>query len=171
VDVRARIEATSPTGFGDALVAAGVAGEPGLTTAGQMVVVQVSWDSTPAPDGTFAFILLDDRLDPPLPLRGYGGWGPGGPTGTHRAGSYDVLSEHCPWLARTAPTHTSSGWTDTTDAVGLSAVAAGDGTLAYWLARDDLPTTHPERDLLLAMVFVDDGEVRWARKVPLTDLG
>jgi hypothetical protein len=28
VDVRARIEATSPAGFGDALVAAGVAGEP-----------------------------------------------------------------------------------------------------------------------------------------------
>ncbi|MCW2776265.1 MAG: hypothetical protein JWN91_4591 [Nocardioides sp.] len=172
VDVQARIEATGRDGFGDALVAAGVPSEPGPTVAGQMVVVQASWDSTPDPDGTFAFILLDDRLDPPLPLRGYGGWGPGGPTGTHWAGSYEDLSEHYSWLARTASAQTSDGWTDTTEAVGLSAVAAGDGTLAYWFDKDDLPTAHPERDLLLAVVFVDaDGVVRWARKVPLTGLG
>ena len=44
------------------------------------------------------------------------------------------------------------------------------GTYAFLLLRRQLPTARPARDLVLAMAFVDaDGEVRWARKVPLTE--
>jgi hypothetical protein len=166
VRAQARIEARSLAGFGDALAAAGVRPVLGMSVAGQMLVVQVSWTDTPATDGRYAFILLDRRVSPPSPLRAYGVWADDDEGGSEWGSAYETLAEHYPWLARTASRHTAQGWTNDTEALGVDATAAGDGTLAYWLAKDDVQTRRPDRDLLLAMVFSDaDGEVQWARKV------
>lgn len=171
VDARARITATGPAGFGDALVAAGVGREAGIARAAQMYVVHVSWSGTPDQGGSYEFLLLDRRLSPPTPVRGFGVWDAEGGTGSNWSGAYESLADHYPWLARTASQHTDQGWTNDTDALGVDATDSGDGTLAYYLDPGQLETSSPERDLLLAMVFVDaDGEVRWARKVPLTSL-
>ncbi len=140
----------------------GPAGEVAPRTP-QSVVAHVTWAGGSSDPGTYAFLLLDGRLAPQRPLRGYGGWWPGDPEGTgpHWDGRYAALGEHYPWLAR-------AGSSDT-DALGVPA-AEGEATLAYYFDRSRLPTARPARDLVLAMAFVDaDGEVRWARKVPLTE--
>lgn len=169
VSAHAQIEATGVAQFGDALAAAGVPREPGMSQARQMFVVRVSWSGTPAGGGDYQFILLDDRLQPAKPIHAYGVWGQGMATGPNWASAYDTLAERYPWLARTASQgNASEGWTNDTEALGLPATPTGEGTLAFWLGKGELPTTQPDRHLVLAMAFVDaDGEVRWARKVPL----
>jgi hypothetical protein len=133
-----------------------------------MLVAKVSWSGTPQRDGRYEFILLDNRVTPPKPIRAYAVWAQGDARGPGWAGAYEPLSDHYPWLERTASLHTAQGWTNDTEALGVSATTTGDGTLAYWLDKDDLATARPDRDLVLGMVFVDfDGDVRWATKVPL----
>jgi hypothetical protein len=170
VTVRAEIGTASTRTFPDVLVAlGGPAGDVSPRTP-QSVVAHVTWTGSSSDPGTYAFLLLDDRLAPPRPLRGYGGWWPGDPDGTgpHWDGRYEALSEHYPWLARAASTRTGSGSTNDTDALGVPA-AQREATLAWYFDRSELRTARPVRDLVLAMVSVDaDGEVRWARKVPLS---
>ena len=139
----------------------------------QPVVARVSWDGTPSAGGTYAFVLLDGRAAPPAPLRGYGAWWRNDPagaqgTGPHGDGRYDVLGEHYGWLAGTRPVRTGAGWTDRAEALGVPATEHGEATLAYYLGAADLPAGSPADQVELALVFVDvDGEVRWARRVPL----
>ena len=79
-----------------------------------------------------------------------------------------MLPDHYSWLAGVAPEHTDAGWTDSAEALSVAAHGTGSAELTYRPGRDDLPITRPAEDLLLAMFFVDDeGEVRWARRVPL----
>jgi hypothetical protein len=168
VSVRARIDSANAAGLGDVLAAAGVPREPGPVGARQIFVLQVAWTGSVEAGGRYQFILLDDRVTPSRPVRGYGSWGQGKGTGPNWAGAYEALAEHYSWLAGTASRQTASGWTNDSEALDLSATPTGEGTLAYWLDEHDLPTTRPARDLALAMVLVDaDGEVRWAKRVPL----
>ena len=168
VTAQARVIATAPSGFGDALVAVGETPEPGVSSAEQMYVVHVSWEGSPDSDGSYQFILLDGRLSPPKPIAGYGAWSDGSDEGANWSGAYEVLPDHYSWLAGTASRHTADGWTNDSDALGVSAGRSGQANLAFMLGRDDLPTAQPAEDLLLAMVFVaDDGDVRWAKQVEL----
>lgn len=55
------------------------------------------------------------------------------------------------------------------DALSLAPATKGGGVLAFYVPKPGIATSHPDRDLLLAMVHVDDdGEVRWSRTVPLS---
>lgn len=167
VDVTAQVQAASRSDYPDVMEAAGVPGEYPQPGAVEAFVVQVSWDA-PDDDGSYAFVLLDDRLSPAKPLGASGSWGKGG-GGPHWSGNYEALSEHYPWLAGTAAGRTpSGGFTSDNDALGLYP-SAGEGVLSFYLPADSITTSHPEDDLVLAMVHTDDdGEVRWARKVSLT---
>jgi hypothetical protein len=168
VDARAEVVTATPAQLPEALARFGVDGELGVSRTPQAVVAHVTWDGTPSSGGTYEFVLLDDRLSPPRPLRAYGGWGSDGPTGSGWDGRFDVLGEHYPWLAGTTPVRTGAGWADRAEAIGVPATGTGEATLAFHLDRDDLPTGDAAGDLVLAMVFVhEDGDVRWARQIPL----
>jgi hypothetical protein len=79
-----------------------------------------------------------------------------------------VLGEHYGWLAGTRSVRTRAGFTDRAEALGVPATGQGDATLAYYLDRSEQLAATSAGRLTLAMVFVDqDGEVRWARRVPL----
>ena len=168
VHARAQVETVSADDYPDTL-ATDLTPVPTSVGAGQMYVVQVSWEGTPDAAGHYEFILLDDRHSPPEPIGAYAVWGSdggAGPTWDRRMGT---LAEHYPWLAHTAARQRTDGsYTDSAGALGLRATTSGDGTLTFVLARGGLLTSRPERDLLLAMVFRDDsGEVRWAKQVSL----
>ena len=169
VTMRAEVGTATRKDFPDVLVALG-GPEGGVSPrTPQSVVAHVTWAPSPAGRRSYAFILLDDRVASPKPLRGYGGWWPGDPEGAgpHWDGRYDVLSEQYPWLARTAATGTGPGRRDDPDALGVPA-SEGEATLAFYFDEGELPTRRPADDLVLAMAFIgEDGEVRWARTVPL----
>jgi hypothetical protein len=169
VDVEAGIRAAAPATYGDTLSELGLARETARSRASQMVVARVRWSGTPDPGGSYAFILLDDRVVPARPVGGYEAVGPEGATGPHWDGRYEVLPDHYPWLV--GITDGPDGSTDGPDALGLSAVPDGEATLSYWLGPNTRPTSSPHRDFLLAVVYVaDGGEVRWAKQVPLEPL-
>jgi hypothetical protein len=134
-------------------------------------VVRVEWSGSPDERGMYQFILLDDRVSPAQPVGGYSATWPGGSTGPNWAGSYQALATHYPWLEGTADRISARGWSIEHDALGLSATAQGEAVLSYGLDRGTLPTSSPEQDLALAVVYVaSDGEVRWAKRVPLDPL-
>ena len=170
IDVTAQIQATTPQDYPDALEALGVRREPAYPRVSQMYLVKVSWTGAPT-GGYYAFVLLDGRLSPPEPLGGSGSWGVDGSGGggPHWDSSYEALSEHYPWLAGTASVrNTDDSYSMDNDALSLAPAADGEGVLSFYLPKAGIPTVRPEDDLLLAMVRTDDdGEVRWARKVPL----
>lgn len=171
IDITAQIQATTPRDYPDALEAAGVRREPAYPRVNQMYVVKVSWSGAPTGGGD-AFVLLDGRLSPPKPLGASGSWGgPGsGGGGSHWSSSYEALSEHYPWLAGTASVRNADGsYSMDYQALSLTPGAKGGGVLSFYLPKSGIATAHPDQDLVLAMVHMDDdGEVRWARKVPLT---
>lgn len=173
VTVDAAVTTPSAQDFPTVLAQLGGPADEAAPGGAQPVVAHVSWDGTPSSGGTYAFVLLDGRVAPPAPLHGYGGWWRGDPagaqgTGPHWDGRYDVLGEHYGWLAGTRSVRTGAGWTDRAEALGVPATEKGEATLAYFLDRNDLPVGSPAHELRLALVFVDeDGEVRWARRVPL----
>ena len=170
VTVRAEVATATPQEFPTVLAARGGPAAEVAPRTSQAVVAHVTWQDAPAGDGTYAFVLLDDRVSPPAALRAYGSWSPGDPDGEgpHWDGRYDALGEHYPWLAGTESRNTGSGWTNDTDALGVPAADAGAATLAFFLDPADPPVERPAEDLTLALVHVDqDGDVRWARKVPL----
>lgn len=170
VMVAAQVRAVTRADFPDALAVAGVRREPAPPNARQAFVVQVSWSGTPEPGGSYLFVLLDDRPSPPKPLGSSASWGSAGGSGPAWAGSFEELSEHYPWLARTAARHNPDGtYTDTTEGLLLPATAQGEGVLSFYLPRPELTTARPGDDLVLTMARTDDdGEVRWARRVPLS---
>ena len=168
--VSAQVRAVAPAQLGATLRQLGHRPEPGVGNAAQMAVVQVAWDGTSEGDGTYAFILLDDRLTPASPLHGYSAVGPGGGRGPGWNGAYQALAEHYPWLGRTADRRTGQGWTNDTDAFSFHAVENGEAVLTYYLGPHEIPTSHPDRDLALVLVYMRDGEVRWAKRVPLAPL-
>lgn len=131
-------------------------------------VLKATWTGSPDTDGTYQFILLDDRVTPARPIHAEGVQTASGGEGSNWAGAYNVLPDHYPWLAGVAPERSENGWTDSAEALSADAAKTGTATLRFRPAPDDLSTERPEDDLILAMVFVDaDGEVRWARQVPL----
>jgi hypothetical protein len=169
VKVHAAITATDSAGFGAALEAAGGSSDDAIFDALQGFVVTADWAGTPKSGGTYQFVLLDARVAPAQPVRASAAWADGEGTGPNGAGAYDELHEHYSWLAGMAQTRLPDGsYTGDTDALGVPAKSTGSATLAYWFDNDANPTTDPARDFRLAMFFVDsDGEVRWARKIPL----
>ncbi|NHC25473.1 hypothetical protein G6553_20135 [Nocardioides sp. IC4_145] len=170
VQVGAQVAAARGRVFADAVEAAGGPRRPTLPGP-QSVAVRVEWSGSPDPGGWYEFILLDGRLEPARPVPADSAWAPGEETGADWSGAYDALAEHYPWLSGTAERRVAGGWTSDHQALGLRARTDGTGTLVYRLPRAALPTSAPERDLRLAMVHVDaDGEVRWAKEVPLERL-
>ena len=146
--------------------------EPAYPRSRQSFVVELSWHGSPGSDGSYAFLMLDGRLSPPKPLRTAGAWGADGATRGGWDGRFGALSEHYPWLGRTASRHNEDGtFSDTAEALYLPVGPQGEGrgVLSFYLPKPELPTSSPEDDLVLAMVRIDEeGEVRWARRVPLT---
>lgn len=141
-----------------------------LNSADQSVVLRVRWSGASSAGGSFELIALDKRLHPPRPLAAEGGWTADGATGTNWAGAYEVLAERYDWLRGVAEAdHTDATGTTffPTAAVGAPATAAG--TVTAWFRQwgeGPIPLTDPARDLVVALVHVDDGgEVRWARRI------
>lgn len=172
VAVTAQVRATDRADYPAALTAAGVEEEPAYPRSRQSFVVEVSWHGSSGSDGSYAFLMLDGRLSPPKPLGAAAVWSDDGATGPGWDGRYGALAEHYPWLARTAAVRTAGGsFRDSAEALLLhdSPQGEGRGVLSFYLPKPELPTSSPEDDLILAMVRIDEeGEVRWARRVPLT---
>ncbi|MDN4161670.1 hypothetical protein [Nocardioides abyssi] len=170
VQVGAQVAAARGRAFADAVEAAGGPRRPALPGP-KGVAVRVEWSGSPDTDGWYEFVLLDGRVEPARPVPADSAWAPGEETGADWSGAYHALSEHYPWLSGTAERRVAGGWTSDHQALGLRARTEGTGTLVYRLPRAAPPTSAPERDLRLAMVHVDaDGEVRWAKEVPLEPL-
>jgi len=169
VTVHSQIQGTDAAGFGDALAAAGGDRDAAVVGAQQGFVLKVTWSGTPKSGGYYQFVLLDGRVSPARPVRAATGWSDGRAVGPNWAGAYESLHEHYSWLARTASQKQPDGsFAGDIDALGVPAKPRGSATLAYWIDKDAVPSTDPAGDLRLAMFFVDsDGEVRWAREIPL----
>ncbi|MEV4714773.1 hypothetical protein [Micromonospora sp. NPDC049374] len=161
-----------PDQVADAVVAVGwpepadnVIGDPDR----QSVVLRLSW-SGPSRQGHYQVILLDGRVEPARVVRPYTGWDAEGGTGSNWAGAYDVLAERYPWLADTATREEPEGTFTTPDnvgAVGTRAIADGSLIAVFRLAPGALPLTDPAR-LVVAFCYVGpDGDVRWAKQVPV----
>lgn len=169
VHIEASVAATSSAGLPAALARLGVPSVAGINPPSQMFVVHASWKSPEAVPGSYEFILLDSRVAPPKPIRGYDAWtADGRGFGPNWDGRYEALAKHYAWLRRTASVETDAGWTNDTEAFGYS-TEAGTATMTFTLDRDALPVGDSARDLTLAVALVSqDGEVRWAKKVALT---
>ncbi|WP_433529065.1 hypothetical protein ACQPYA_22435 [Micromonospora sp. CA-263727] len=132
-------------------------------TDSQSAVLRLRW-SGPSRPGRYHIVLLDSRNTPPRVIRPYGGWDAAGATGRSWAGAYEVLSERYGWLAGAA-----AETADPADLGGLPTRALGDGSLVavFRLGREAALLTDPAR-LLVAFCYVDpDGDVRWAKQVPV----
>ncbi|RNL79592.1 hypothetical protein [Nocardioides marmorisolisilvae] len=173
VTVQARIEATDAARFGDALATAGGDRNDAIVDAEQGFVIRVRWTGSPAVDGSYQFVLLDNRVSPSQMIRAASASVGGKGFGANWAGAYEELHRHYAWLAGTAAKQLPDGsYTEDTNALGVPAQNQGAATLAYWITKPTMPTTNPAHDLKLAMFFVDsDGEVRWARDIPMEPLG
>ncbi|WBB54094.1 hypothetical protein [Verrucosispora sp. WMMD573] len=139
------------------------------TTDRQSVVLRLRW-SGPHRKGHYQVILLDGRVAPARVVQPYAGWDADGDTGSNWAGAYDVLAERYGWLADTAAREEPDGTFTTppnVGAVGTRATADGGLVAVFRLLPDALPMTDPSR-LVVAFCYVDpDGDVRWAKRIPV----
>ncbi|MEV6693022.1 hypothetical protein AB0M35_16270 [Micromonospora sp. NPDC051196] len=136
----------------------------------QSVLVRLSW-SGPARPGSYQVILLDTRTNPARVVRPHSGWDAAGSTGFNWDDEYEMLSQRYDWLAGTAARPWSSDSLTTPDnlgAVGTHATSAGSLVALFQMGMGAEPLTDPTH-LLVAFCHVDaDGEVRWAKRVPVT---
>ncbi|WBB91731.1 hypothetical protein [Verrucosispora sp. WMMC514] len=161
-----------PDGVADAVVAFGWP-EPADNVIGdrgrQSVVLRLRWSGPPR-KGHYQVILLDSRVEPARVVQPYAGWDADGGTGSNWAGAYDVLADRYPWLADTATREEPEGTFTTAPnvgAVGTRATADGSLIAVFRLVPGALPLTDPSR-LAVAFCYVDpDGDVRWAKRVPV----
>ncbi|MFL6106731.1 MAG: hypothetical protein ACJ72L_07190 [Marmoricola sp.] len=169
VTVEAGIRVTDAAGFGEALAAAGGTRSAAIVDAQQGFVIKVRWNGGPASGGSYQFVLLDHRVSPARPIRAATGAAPGRGITLGWDGRYEALSQHYAWLAGTEERRLSDGsYADTAEAVGVPARKRGRAMVAFYNVKNANAVTDPARDLELAMFFVDsDGEVRWARAIPL----
>ncbi|RIV36899.1 hypothetical protein [Micromonospora radicis] len=148
---------------------AAVTGEPG----NQSVLLRLSW-SGPGQQGSYQVILLDTRTDPARVIRPHSGWDAAGSTGFNWAGAYEVLAQRYDWLAGTAARPWSSDSLTAPDnlgAVGTRATAAGSLVALFRMGVGAEPLTDPSH-LVVAFCRVGaDGEIRWAKRVPVTTGG
>lgn len=129
-------------------------------TAGQVVVVRVSWTGASG-TGSFQVVALDNRVTPPRLLPADGGWASDGETGSNWAGAYEVLADKYDWLADAA--------TPARDTAAVGAPATAAGSVTAWFrptSENALPFQDADRDIVVALIKVDDsGDVRWARQI------
>jgi hypothetical protein len=174
VDVEVAL-ATQDT-FDDVVVRLGV--PPGKTnrdiSAEQSVVVRIRWSGSKHSHGWFDLIALDKRSRPARPLTAEGGWNSAGAQGSGWGSAYAALAEHYDWLAGTAEVDQAdaSGVTVHRSApsrtASVSAPAATAGTATAWFrcgGDGTIPLTDAGREVAVALVYMDDGEVRWARRI------
>ncbi|GIJ77469.1 hypothetical protein SAMN05443287_11285 [Micromonospora phaseoli] len=135
----------------------------------QSVLLRLHW-SGPSQQGSYQVILLDNRDLPARVLRPIVGWDATGGTGFNWASSYEVLAERYDWLAGAAARPWSSDSLRTPDnlgAVGTRAVADGNLVALFRMGVGAAPLTDPSH-LVVAFCYVEaDGEVRWAKQVPV----
>jgi hypothetical protein len=135
----------------------------------QSVVLRLRWSGPPR-KGYYQVILLDNRTVPARVVRPNGGWDSAGDTGFNWASAYDVLSQRYDWLADTASREELDGSVTTPPDLGaVGTRALGDGSLVavFRLGPQALPLDDPSR-LMVAFCYVDpDGDVRWAKQVPV----
>ncbi|NLU77598.1 hypothetical protein HCA58_04145 [Micromonospora sp. HNM0581] len=135
----------------------------------QSVVLRLRW-SGPTRKGHYQVILLDSRMEPARVVQPYSGWDAAGGTGFNWAGAYDVLADRYPWLADTATREEPDGTFGTpgnVGAVGTRATADGSLIAVFRLVPGAVPLTDPSR-LAVAFCYVaPDGDVRWAKRVPV----
>jgi len=106
-------------------------------------------------------LALDGRLAPPRPLAADGGWNSEGGAGSNWASAYEKLAGHYDWLA---------GVTETKDlpTAAVDAPATETGTPTAWFRQwgdGRIPIADAGRDIVVALVYVAGGEVRWARRI------
>lgn len=173
VKIQGSITATDAAGFGPALAAAGGSADGAIIDAQQGFVVTVHWSGTPSSGGYYQFILLDTGVSPARAVRASTGWEDGKAVGPNWAGAYEVLPHHYAWATGLAENVLADGLvTDEARALGVPARRTGSATLGFWTDKNAASSTDPVHEFVLAMVFVDsDGEVRWARRIPLTAAG
>ena len=183
VVVRAAVGVTDGPEYGDFLAATGAPRRRVLSHVGQAFVVEVAWEGGTSSHGSYQFMLLDRRVKPPAIVAGMQGWvhpKGHGTVGWHS--SFSALAEHYPWLERTAPSDpdeslgdpfgdflgSNAAWLSEPSSIGIRDREEGRATLAFWGPRGAVPVRDPSRDLVLAMVHFD-GEVQWAKQVPLSE--
>jgi hypothetical protein len=135
----------------------------------QSVVLRLRWSGPPR-KGSYQVMLLDDRNSPPRVLRPEGGSDAAGDAGFNWSDAYEVLAARYDWLADTAAREEPDGTQSSAPHVGaIGTRATGDGSLiaVFRLDPDALPLEDPTR-LVVAFCYVDaDGEVRWAKRIPV----
>src|SRR5262245_50863605 len=161
VTLAADLRLTDEASYADTVAAlGGPADQQTADTADLVVRVRWSGPNNRAHDGYYEFVVLSRSGGPTLqPSEGWidgadvGGFGWGG--------SFDVLSEHYPWLAGTRYVPTSNGSvTNNPLATGVAAAASGSLTIA--LMADDLAGDPAALDRVVVGVFyIRDAEVRW----------
>ena len=113
----------------------------------QVYLVDVEWTGATPSVGSFEFVLLDHRLDPPGLVPGMAVYSDaGGRNGSGWNSEYAVLAEHYDWLARAARRETSGGpflGHSDQSSVSLPVTESGGGTLVLFLPKDQLPTEDP----------------------------
>ncbi|RFS47306.1 hypothetical protein D0Q02_07055 [Micromonospora craniellae] len=135
----------------------------------QSVVLRLRWSGPPR-KGSYQVMVLDNRNSPPRALSPEGGSDAAGDTGFNWADAYEVLAARYDWLADTAAREESDGTESGAPHAGaIGTRAIGDGSLiaVFRLDPGALPLDDPSR-LVVAFCHVDaDGEVRWAKRVPV----
>ncbi|HEU0239567.1 MAG TPA: hypothetical protein VFR11_09865 [Micromonosporaceae bacterium] len=129
------------------------------------LVVRVRWSGPDrrAHDGYYDFVVLSQSGGPTLqPSEAWaagvdvGGFGWGG--------SYEPLSQHYPWLAGTS--YGDGSVPNTSLETGVPAAATGSLTIVF--AGEDLASDPDAMNRLVVGVFYErDGEVRWAKQIPV----
>ncbi|PGH41285.1 hypothetical protein COO58_25965 [Micromonospora sp. WMMA1996] len=149
-----------------------VEGERGVL-GDQALVVRVAWTGA-SRDGRFELIALDRRSAPPRVLNPTYGRDASGDIGSEWGSNLNILAERYAWLAGvTPPVDNAYGEPSIWEgpmAVGTPAAATGTVMAVFDLGRKQQPSWDPARDLMLALVYWNDG-VRWAKQVPLVSAG
>ncbi|HKE65012.1 MAG TPA: hypothetical protein VKB59_10245 [Micromonosporaceae bacterium] len=168
VTLAADLRLTDQRSFAETVAALG--GPPNQQTGDTSdLVVRVRWSGpdSRAHDGYYDFVVLSRSGGPTL--QPSDSWAAGVDLGGFGwAGSFDVLSEHYPWLAGTSDVPVGDGSvTNNSAETGVAAAAAGSVTIVF--AGEDLAADPGAMNRVVVGVFyVRDGEVRWAKQIPAT---
>jgi hypothetical protein len=173
VDVKLRL-AADPEAFEASAVALGAPPKEhrGMLPGSQALVVELSWNDSPARDGWFHLIALDKRLSPPVPLIGGGSWSAAGTRGPHWSSSFDRVAKRYDWLSRVGWIRSPDGrWVGRYSTCAVAARADRAGTVTAWWfntpgKNDWMPLTDPAAEVALAVIHEEPGgRLNWVDRV------
>jgi hypothetical protein len=146
-------------------------GEHVVPASWQVLAARVSWSHAPAAaDSAYCVVALDKRVWPPRIVHASQSWTPGGgPRGQGWiwGSAFAVLAQHYYWLADAASVQSDVGIS--TPGSALHATATSSGTIigTWFVDKRDTwtPQLHDTTGVILALVFFERGQVRWAKRI------